>query len=123
MLQSKLTILSAVTLAACMLPLESIAQAALSEADLEALQSIPDDAPPVVIPAAGPYPVTLGESPDLPDFTIYAPTPITGGRERFAVVAWGNGGCANANADARGFLDFISTIAASEPDRAQPSST
>ena len=109
MLQTKLRILSAAILATCMLPLESVAQAALSEADLEALRRIPDDAPPVVMPAAGPYPVTLSESPDLPDFTIYAPTPITGGRERFAVVAWGNGGCANANANAREFLTTVAS--------------
>lgn len=72
--------------------------------DLEALRRVPDNAPPVVEGEPGPYSVTLRESPDLPDFTIYEPVWMEGGRERFAVIAWGNGGCANRNTGTREFL-------------------
>lgn len=57
----------------------------------------------------GPYPVKLTTSPRLEDFTIYAPAPIRHGRQHFSVIAWGNGGCADSNANVRAFLQTVAS--------------
>lgn len=70
---------------------------------------VPDDAPDPIAGMPGPYPVTLEESAGLPEFTIYMPGQIEGGRESFGVVAWANGGCANDNSGSRAFLKTVAS--------------
>ena len=88
---------------------ETATDALPADVDAEALNRIPDDAPPVIVGERGPYEVTIREDADLPDFTIYEPEPTAGGVDEFAVIAWGNGGCANNNASSRAFLETVAS--------------
>ena len=70
----------------------------------------PKDAPPPRAVALGPYAVEVVSDPSLPTHTIYRPVdlkPFAGGK--LPIVAWGNGGCANAGLAFEGFLRSVAS--------------
>lgn len=59
-------------------------------------QSVPE--------TTGPYAVEMIEEPSLPNHTVYRPLKMAGLKERLPVVAFANGGCANAGNAFREYL-------------------
>lgn len=85
-------------------------QAAQADPPLPDFMKPPKDAPPPHEMSLGQYPVEVISDPSLPTHTIYRPADLTsfaGGK--LPVVAWGNGGCANAGLAFEGFLRSIAS--------------
>ncbi len=59
----------------------------------------------------GPYPAVMESDPGLATHTIYRPATLDafGGQRRLPIVAWGNGGCANAGDAQQNFLREIAS--------------